>query len=276
VPQVRGPERSRPLRDVLDEVRRLADAGAREIVLLGQNVNSYGRAEGWREDFAWLLRAVARVPGLWRVRFTTSHPRDLTDALIAAAAEEAAVCPHFHLPLQSGSDRILRAMNRGYTAEYYLARVGAIRRALPEARISTDIIVGFPGETEEDFAETLRLVRAARFSQAFTFMYSRRSGTAAADMPEHTPRLTRRERLRRLMDVQAEMSLAWRRSLVGTRQEVLVAGPSKKNAALFSGQTAGREITVFPGTAADVGTLAPVLIKEANSWTLFGEIVREC
>jgi tRNA-2-methylthio-N6-dimethylallyladenosine synthase len=274
VPQVRGPERSRAPQDVLEEITSLAAAGAREVVLLGQNVNSYGRAEGWREDFAWLLRAAARVPGLWRVRFTTSHPRDLPEALIAAAAEEAAVCPHFHLPLQSGSDRVLRAMNRGYTAAYYLERVGAIRRALPEARISTDIIVGFPGETEADFAETLRLVREARFSQAFTFMYSRRSGTAAADMPGQVPRPERRERLQRLTEAQAEMSLAWRRSLVGFRQEVLVTGPSKKNAALLSGLTAGREITVFPGREADVGTLVPVLIKEVNSWTMFGEIIR--
>jgi tRNA-2-methylthio-N6-dimethylallyladenosine synthase len=274
VPLVRGPERSRPPRDVLDETRRLADSGVREVVLLGQNVNSYGKAEGWREDFAWLLREVARTPGLWRVRFTTSHPRDMTDGLIAAAAEEPAVCPHFHLPLQAGSDRILRAMNRGYTAAYYLEQTRAIRRALPEARISTDIIVGFPGETEEDFAATMDLTREICFSQAFTFMYSRRSGTAAAALPGQVPLDVKRERLRRLMALQAEMSLAWRRALVGSRQEVLVTGPSKSNAALLTGQTAGRETTVFPGGPADVGTLAPVLIKEVNSWTMFGEITR--
>jgi tRNA-2-methylthio-N6-dimethylallyladenosine synthase len=275
VPATRGPERSRPPAAVLDEVRRLAESGVREVVLLGQNVNSYGRAENWREDFAWLLREVARTPGLWRVRFTTSHPKDLTDALIETAAAEPAVCPHFHLPLQAGSDRVLRAMNRGYTAAYYLERVRAIRRALPEARISTDLIVGFPGETEEDFGETLRLTREVRFSQAFTFMYSRRSGTAAAALPGQTPLETRRERLRRLMALQAEMSLSWRQALVGTTQEVLTTGPSKHNPALLNGQTAGREITVFPGAPEDVGLLTPVLITKVNSWTMFGEINRK-
>ncbi|MDR1961523.1 MAG: tRNA (N6-isopentenyl adenosine(37)-C2)-methylthiotransferase MiaB [Gracilibacteraceae bacterium] len=272
VPLVRGRERSRPPRDVLDEVRRLAESGTREIVLLGQNVNSYGRSENQPEDFAWLLRAVAREPGLWRVRFTTSHPKDLTDAVIAAVAEEAVICPHFHMPLQAGSDRVLKAMNRGYTTEYYLERVRAIRRAVPEARISTDLIAGFPGETEEDFSETLRLMREIHFSQAFTFMYSRRSGTAAADLPGQLPREERLERLKRMMALQAEMSLAWRRAMVGSCQEVLVVGPSKRDPAMLSGQAAGGEAVVFAGREADVGTLAPVVIREANSWTLFGVI----
>jgi tRNA-2-methylthio-N6-dimethylallyladenosine synthase len=273
VPYVRGRERSREPDDILTQVRALAAGGCKDLTLLGQNVNSYGIKDGFQTDFADLLREIDRVEGLERIWFVTSHPKDLSDKLIQVMAESRHVCEHIHLPFQAGSDRVLAAMNRGYTAVNYLERTEAIRRGIPGVTLSTDIIVGFPGETEEDFQGTLDLVEKVGFTQAFTFMFSKRSGTSAAEMPDQIPLEVKRERLSRLMDLQSQKSLAWRQSLVGTVQEVLVEGTSKKDASRLMGRTRGNDIVVFgdPGKPL-MGELAQVKIEKARSWTLFGQL----
>jgi tRNA-2-methylthio-N6-dimethylallyladenosine synthase len=270
VPYVRGRERSRPQAMILKEVAELAASGCREVTLLGQNVNSYGKTDGFPYDFADLLQAMDKIEGLTRVRFTTSHPKDLSDKLIATVAGGKRLCAHFHLPFQAGSNRILQAMNRNYTREYYLERVQKIKAALPEVRLSTDIIVGFPGETEEDFEQTLDLVRTVRFSQAFTFMFSKRSGTAAAELPDQVPLEVKKRRLQKLMAVQNAQSLAWRQEMIGGTYEVLVEGPSKTKAATLTGRTRGNEVVIFQGNENLIGNLINVRIDSANSWTLFG------
>ncbi|MGB9825363.1 MAG: tRNA (N6-isopentenyl adenosine(37)-C2)-methylthiotransferase MiaB, partial [Desulfofundulus sp.] len=198
VPYVRGPERSRRPEAVLAEVEEAVREGYPEVMLLGQNVNTYGRDLDGPISFAWLLRAVDKVDGLVRVRYTTSHPRDFTEDIIRAVKDTEKVCEHFHLPLQAGSDRILARMNRGYTAGHYLRLIEKIRSLIPEASITTDLIVGFPGETEEDFQATLDMVEKVRFDAAYTFMFSPREGTAAATLPEQIPLATKKERLSRL------------------------------------------------------------------------------
>jgi tRNA-2-methylthio-N6-dimethylallyladenosine synthase len=239
VPSLRGKERDRRPGDVLAEVEALAAEGVLEVTLLGQNVNSYGRDFGDREAFGRLLRACGEVPGLERVRFTSPHPRDFTDDVIAAMAQTPAVCPSLHMPLQSGSDAVLKRMRRSYRSERFLRIVDRVRSALPDAAITTDIIVGFPGETEDDFAATLDVVRAARFSGAFTFQYSKRPGTPAADMDDQVPRAVVAERYERLVAVQDEISWAENRAQVGRRVEVLVAtGEGRKDTG--TGRLSGR------------------------------------
>ncbi|RNC28813.1 MAG: tRNA-2-methylthio-N(6)-dimethylallyladenosine synthase [Candidatus Dichloromethanomonas elyunquensis] len=272
VPYVRGRERSRPKEVILDEVRSLVESGCREVTLLGQNVNSYGKTDGFGYDFSDLLKAMDKVDGLFRVRFMTSHPKDLSDKLITTVAEGEHLCEHFHLPFQAGSNRVLQMMNRYYTREYYLERVHRILDEIPEARLTTDIIAGFPGETEEDFEQTLDLVRTVPFTQAFTFMYSKRSGTAAADFPDQIPLEIKKLRLQKLMGLQNTRSLAWRNEMVGHNCEILVEGPSKSNAELLTGRTRGNELVVFQGNEHLIGSLINVRIDSANSWTLFGRI----
>jgi tRNA-2-methylthio-N6-dimethylallyladenosine synthase len=239
VPALRGTERDRPPADVLAEVRALVEQGVLEVTLLGQNVNSYGRSFGDRYAFGALLRACGGVDGLERVRFTSPHPRDFTDDVIDAMAETPAVCHQLHMPLQSGSDAVLRAMRRSYRQDRYLAILSRVRAAMPDAAITTDIIVGFPGETEADFAETLHVVREARFSGAFTFQYSPRPGTPAASMPGQVPRAVVQERYERLVAVQEEISLAENRRLLGATVEVLVAdGEGRKDG--VTGRLSGR------------------------------------
>lgn len=271
VPHVRGRERSRQPEEILAEIRALVGTGCREVTLLGQNVNSYGRDLDRTYDFADLLKDVDGVDGLWRVRFMTSHPKDLSDKLIETIAAGTHLCEHIHLPFQAGSDEILKGMNRKYTREYYLSRIAQIKAIIPQVSLTTDIIVGFPGETEEDFEQTLALIGQVKYSQAFTFMYSKRSGTPAAQMAEQIPLDIKKRRLQQLITVQNAQSLAWRQEMIGKTYEVLVEGPSKSNPDRLTGRTRGYELVVFPGEAHLIGTLVQVLIEDANSWTLFGE-----
>jgi tRNA-2-methylthio-N6-dimethylallyladenosine synthase len=239
VPSLRGLERDRRPGDVLAEIEALVGQGVLEITLLGQNVNSYGRSFGDPGAFAALLRATGRIAGLERVRFTSPHPRDFTDDVIAAMAETANVCPSLHMPLQSGSDDVLRRMRRSYRAQRYLGIIERVRAAIPHAAITTDIIVGFPGETEADFAATLDVVRAARFAGAFTFQYSKRPGTPAADLPGQIDADTLRERYGRLVELQDDLAWEANRALVGHQVEVLIApGEGRKDTG--TGRLSGR------------------------------------
>ncbi|MGI5901889.1 MAG: tRNA (N6-isopentenyl adenosine(37)-C2)-methylthiotransferase MiaB [Desulfitobacteriia bacterium] len=272
VPYVRGRERSRPPEEILDDIKALIANGSKEIVLLGQNVNSYGKKNNFSWDFSDLLQAVDQLEGLKRVRFMTSHPKDISDKLITTVAKGTHICEHFHFPFQAGSNKILKAMNRNYTREYYLQRVERILELIPEARLTTDIIVGFPGETEEDFAQTLDLVKNVPFTQAFTFMYSKRSGTAAAKLKEQVPLEIKKLRLQQLMEVQNKRSFALRQEMLNKRYEVLVEGPSKTDPNQLTGRTRGNEIVVFKGSEDLIGSLVSVKIVAANSWTLFGEV----
>jgi tRNA-2-methylthio-N6-dimethylallyladenosine synthase len=239
VPSLRGTETDRRPGDVLAEIRALVDTGAVEVTLLGQNVNSYGRSFGDRLAFGKLLRACGDIDGLERVRFTSPHPRDFTDDVIAAMAETANVMPQLHMPMQSGSDVVLRAMRRSYRRERYLAIIDSVRAAMPDAAITTDVIVGFPGETEADFEQTLDAVRTARFASAFTFQYSKRPGTPAASMDGQVPKAVVQERYVRLIDLQEQLSGAANRAVVGRDVEVLVnSTDGRKDGA--TGRVSGR------------------------------------
>ncbi|MDR3601219.1 MAG: tRNA (N6-isopentenyl adenosine(37)-C2)-methylthiotransferase MiaB [Desulfosporosinus sp.] len=274
VPHVRGRERSRNPEEIIREINYLVASGCREVTLLGQNVNSYGKEFSPVYDFADLLHHVDQIPLLLRIRYITSHPKDLSDKLIETVAKGEKLCEHFHLPIQSGSNFILQRMNRKYTREYYLSRVQKIRDLLPQASLSTDIIVGFPGESEEDFEQTLAMMDSVHYSQAFTFMYSKRSGTPAAIMEDQIPLDVKKRRLQRLMGVQNQVSLEWRQQMIGKVYEVLVEGPSKTNPTRLAGRTRGNELVVFSGNPAIIGTLVNVRIVEAGSWTLVGDIER--
>jgi tRNA-2-methylthio-N6-dimethylallyladenosine synthase len=239
VPSLRGAETDRRPGDVLAEIEALVAAGVVEITLLGQNVNSYGRSFGDRTAFSSLLRACGDIAGLQRVRFTSPHPRDFTDDVIDAMAQTANVCPQLHMPLQSGSDAVLRAMRRSYRRDRYLEIIAGVRAAMPHAAITTDIIVGFPGETDADFEQTLDLVRTARFAGAFTFQYSKRPGTPAADMPGQVPKPVVQERYERLIALADDIAWAGNRELVGTEVEVLVSeGEGRKDGS--TGRVSGR------------------------------------
>jgi tRNA-2-methylthio-N6-dimethylallyladenosine synthase len=276
VPAVRGREISRPVADVVAEVEAAAAEGVTEVTLLGQNVNSYGRdLTGRRPLFAELLRAVGAVEGIRRVRFTSPHPKDLRPETIAAMAETPAVCEHLHLPLQSGSDRVLAEMHRGYTAERYLAKLAAAREAVPDLAVTTDIIVGFPGETDDDFDRTLEVVAEAGYDSAYTFMFSPRPGTpAAARVEEFVPPEVCAERFERLRVVVERSALARHRARVGRTEEVLVEGPSKKDPALLTGRTRQNKLVHFraPGPIRP-GTYATVRVTGAAPHHLTGELV---
>ena len=272
VPYVRGRERSRSIENILEEVRAAVAAGYTEITLLGQNVDSYGKdflrnheeeklrsvtsaaggdADGTlqTEPFAALLKAVDQTPGVERVHFMTSHPRDMSEEVIRTVAEGVHLCEHFHVALQSGSSRILKAMNRGYTRERYLELVQTIRRYIPQASITTDIIVGFPGETDEDFAETCSLVEEIGFDSAFTFIYSKRSGTPAARMQDQIPDDVKHVRLEKLMEVQNAQSLHINRQLVGKTVEVMAEGPTEKDPGIWNGRTRGNKLVLWHQSA---------------------------
>jgi tRNA-2-methylthio-N6-dimethylallyladenosine synthase len=232
VPALRGKEKDRRPGDILNEIQVLVDQGVLEVTLLGQNVNAYGSEFGDREAFSKLLRACGEIDGLERVRFTSPHPRDFTDDVIAAMAETGNVMPQLHMPLQSGSDDVLQRMRRSYRQERYLGIIEKVRAAMPDAAITTDIIVGFPGETEADFEQTLHVVREARFAAAFTFQYSKRPGTPAADMPDQIPQETVTERYNRLLDTVNDVTLSENKAQVGREVEVLISvGEGKKDAA---------------------------------------------
>lgn len=273
VPYVRGRERSRPLGEVVAEAADLAAQGFREITLLGQNVNSYGKDEADHADFADLLAAVDRVEGLARIRYMTSHPRDMNSKVIDTIRRSRHVCEHFHLPIQAGSDAVLKAMNRGYTAAGYRSLVADIREAMPGASLSTDIIVGFPGETDEMFADTLALVEEIRFDAAYTFLYSQRSGTPAADLPGQIPLAVKKERLQRLMALQNDISLEINRALVGAETEVLVEGESKNDANKMMGRTRTNKIVIWDRTGREqTGDLVTVTVDTAQTWVLKGTL----
>jgi tRNA-2-methylthio-N6-dimethylallyladenosine synthase len=267
VPAVRGRETSRRPGEVLAEVEQLAAAGVREVTLLGQNVNSYGRDVG--SSFAELLRAVDAVDGIERIRFTSPHPKDFRREVIAAMAECGAVCEHAHLPLQSGSGRILKAMRRTYSPERYLRLVAELRVAIPDLALTTDIIVGFPGETEEDFLETLEVVQDVDFDGAFTFVYSPRAGTEAAAMPDQVPDEVKRERIERLVALVQRVAAERNAARVGKVEEVLVEGPSRNEPDLLRGRTRRNTTVNFSGDGVP-GELVSVAIARATSTTLAG------
>ena len=249
------------------EVESLAREGVKEVTLLGQNVNSYGRDLG--TDFSALLRAVDGVEGIERVRFTSPHPKDFRAPVIAAMAELDTVCEHAHLPLQSGSTRILKAMRRTYGRERYLRLVDDLRTAIPDLALTTDIIVGFPGETEEDFRETLEVVEEVCFDGAFTFVFSPRAGTEAATMPNQIPDDVKRDRIEQLVDVVQRVALERNQERVGRVEEVLVEGPSRTDASLLRGRTRRNTTVNFSGSGAP-GDLVHVLVEGATSTTLSG------
>jgi tRNA-2-methylthio-N6-dimethylallyladenosine synthase len=274
VPSVRGPEASRPAAEVISEMVRLAAGGVREVTLLGQNVNAYGREPGFAgaEDFAGLLRRACDVPGLERVRFMTSHPKDMSDALIEVIAGPNQVCEHIHLPVQSGSDRILAAMNRGYDREGYLDLVSRLRGAVPDVALTTDLIVGFPGETEDDFLETLSLVEECRFDSAFTFVYSPRRGTAAATLPGRLPAGVAEQRMARLVDLVQRVGRECNHALVGQTVEVMVERASRHAAGEVMGRTRGHKPVNFASVSGP-GDLVNVLLTEATSTSFRGRQV---
>jgi tRNA-2-methylthio-N6-dimethylallyladenosine synthase len=276
VPAVRGKEISRPFEEIVDEVRALAATGTVEVTLLGQNVNSYGRDLTRRRPmFAELLRAVGEVDGIRRVRFTSPHPKDLRPETIAAMAETPSVCAHLHLPLQAGSDRTLAAMHRGYTATRYLERLAAARAAVPDLAVTTDLIVGFPGETDDDFERTLEVVAEAAYDSAYTFVFSPRPGTQAADMVDRfVPAGVIAERFERLKVVVERSALARHQARVGRVEEVLVEGPSKKDPAVATGRTRQNKLVHFPvAVVPAAGTFADVRITGAAAHYLRGELV---
>jgi tRNA-2-methylthio-N6-dimethylallyladenosine synthase len=271
VPAVRGKEVSRRPGEIVAEVERLAAEGVRELTLLGQNVNSWGRDLGpdIRTEFGELLRACDAVAGIERIRFTSPHPKDFRDPVIAALAECGAVCEHVHLPLQSGSSRILKAMRRTYGRERYLALVEKLRAAIPDLALGTDIIVGFPGETEDDFRETLEVVEEVRYDSAFTFVYSPRRGTEAAGLPDQVPEDVKRERMERLVELVQSIAAERNAERVGRVEEVLVEGPSRTDPTLLRGRTRRNTTAVFAGRAVP-GELVPVAIEGSTSTTLRG------
>jgi tRNA-2-methylthio-N6-dimethylallyladenosine synthase len=267
VPAVRGREQSRRPGEIVAEATRLAREGVREITLLGQNVNSYGRDLG--TDFAELLRACDAVEGIERIRFTSPHPKDFRAPVIAAMAECAAVCEHAHLPLQSGSTRVLKAMRRTYSRARYLRLVEELRAAIPDLALGTDLIVGFPGETDEDFEQTLSAVEEVGYDSAFTFVFSPRQGTEAATMPGQVPEEVKRERIERLIETVQHVAAERNRARIGRVEEVLVEGPSRTDSALLRGRTRRNTTVNFTGTAT-AGQLASIRIENATSTTLRG------
>ena len=271
VPSVRGREQSRRPGEIVAEVTRLAAEGVREVTLLGQNVNSWGRdlLPDIRTEFGELLRAVDAVDGIERIRFTSPHPKDFREPVIAAMAECEAVCEHTHLPLQSGSTRILKAMRRTYSRERFVALAERMRAAIPDLALSTDLIVGFPGETDDDFRETLEAVEEIGFDSAFTFVFSPRRGTEAATMPAQVPEDVKRDRIGRLVDVVQRVAAERNRTRIGGVEEVLVEGPSRTAPALLRGRTRRNTTVNFSGDALP-GELVHVRIEDATSTTLRG------
>ncbi len=270
VPYVRGRERSRPAEHVVEEVKKLVGEGFVEVTLLGQNVNSY--ADG-RHDFPDLLHMVAQVKGIRRVRFATSHPKDLSEKLVRTIAENPKVCNHIHLPVQSGSSRILKAMNRVYTREEYLRRVDLIRKYIPDVGLTTDIIVGFPGETEADFEATRSLVQEVEYDSAFIFKYSPRPHTPAARLKETLTEEEKVARLQELNAIQKEISLKKNRAHIGQVAEILIEGPSRRSLKDAMGRMENNKIVVLPDTKLQPGALVPVRITAVKGITLFGEVL---
>ncbi len=273
VPYVRGRERSREPEDILDEIREFVDDGVIEVMLLGQNVNSYGKNLPEPVSFSNLLSQVEQIDGLKRIRFMTSHPKDLSDGLIDVMQRSDKICRHLHLPLQSGSTRLLEKMNRHYTKEQYLHLVEKLRAAMPDIAITTDLIVGFPGETEEDFAETMDVIRRVRFAGAFTFLYSPRTGTPAAAMEDTVPEETAKERfacmLKEVQDIAAEEAA----HLTGEVREVLVESLNRQEEGLVTGRLANNSVVHLPGDESLIGQIVPVRLNECRGFYYLGDMV---
>ena len=271
VPYVRGRERSREPQAILDEIRRLAKDGVVEIMLLGQNVNSYGKTLDEPMTFAQLLTEIEKIEGIKRIRFMTSHPKDLSDELIEVMSRSSKICRHLHLPVQSGSSRVLKQMNRRYTKEQYLELVEKIRKAVPGISLTTDIIVGFPGETEEDFQETLDIVRKVRYDSAFTFIYSKRTGTPAAKMKDQVPEEMIKDRFQRLLTEVQNIAAEVCSVHEGTTQEVLVESICDHDPSMVTGRLSNNLLVHFHGDASLIGKLLPVHLTECKGFYYLGE-----
>ena len=273
VPYVRGRERSREAKEIIREIERLVADGVKEVMLLGQNVNSYGKNLDTPMTFSELLQEIEKIEGLERIRFMTSHPKDLSDELIETMKNSKKICNHFHLPLQSGSSRILKIMNRHYDKEHYLELVRKIREAVPDIAITTDIIVGFPGETEEEFLETMDVVRQVEYDSAFTFIYSKRTGTPAASMDDQIPEDVVKDRFDRLLNLVQEISAKKAGALTGQTLTVLVEELNEQDASLVTGKLTNNSTVHFPGTADMIGTIQNVRLNECKGFYYIGEIV---
>ena len=273
VPYVRGREVSRPSGEILAEVRQLAESGVREITLIGQNVNSYGLKSQGEPSFAGLLRQVHEIDGIERIRFTTSHPKDLSDELVDCFGTLPKLCKHLQLPVQSGSNRVLKMMNRGYDRDRYLRQVERLKKVCPEIRLTTDLIVGFPGETESDFLDTLAVVEQVRYADAYTFLYSRRSGTAAAGLDDPVPTSDKQAWFDRLLDVQNEISRQTWAGDVGRCVEVLVEGESKQKGGQLFGRSSWNRIVNFTGPTELVGQLVEVKVARSLRNSQVGKLV---
>ena len=274
VPYLRGRERSRPSREIIEEVKHLAEMGVKEVCLLGQNVNGYGKGMKGELNFSNLLERINEVEGVERIRFTTSHPRDLSDELIQAYSRLSKLCEHIHLPFQSGSNKILKAMHRGYTRESYLEKIDRLRETCPSIALTADVIVGFPGEGDEDFRQTLDLVEKVRFDDLFSFKYSPRKGTRAAQFEDKVEERVKQERLSILQEIQKRMTLQKNQSLVGFVQEILVEGQSRQSDLDMTGRTRSNKIVNFEGSLSFVAKLVRVRITKAYPHSLRGERVQ--
>ncbi|MBN1380051.1 MAG: tRNA (N6-isopentenyl adenosine(37)-C2)-methylthiotransferase MiaB [Deltaproteobacteria bacterium] len=275
VPYLRGREESRPLQDIIDEIHFLVDHGVKEVTLLGQNVNSYGHTISEDTNFPSLLRKIGKINGIERIRFTTSHPKDLSEDLIRCYGEIAQLCEHIHLPVQSGADRILKKMNRKYTAKDYLNKVDRLRAQCPAISITSDVIVGFPGETQEDFKSTLALMDYVMFDNLFSFKYSERKGTKALKCDSKVPEPVKLERLKLLQAKQEEHTFRRNKVLKGRIEEILVEGISKNCQNDLTGRTRSNKIANFKGTTELIGKMVPVVIKEPYLHSLRAELITE-
>lgn len=274
VPYVRGRERSRKIEDIVEEVKEIAKKGFKEVTLLGQNVNSYGMDFNDGTTFAKLLKAINSIEGIERIRFMTPHPKDLSHELIYAIRDLDKVCNHLHLPFQAGSTKVLKDMNRKYTKEDYLNLVIKVKENIPGISMSTDIIVGFPGETEEDFVDTLDVLEKVRFDSAYTFLYSKRTGTPAAKSDAQISDETKKERFQRLLDLQNNISKEINNKFLGMEVEVLVEGVSKTNNEIYTGRTSENKVVNFEGSEDLTGKLVLVRINEVKTWSLEGQVVK--
>lgn len=275
VPYTRGREKSRNPKDIIEEIKALANVGYKEVTLLGQNVNSYGKTLDSKTTFAELLYKIDEIEGIERIRFMTSHPKDLSDELIHAIKDCDKVCEHIHLPFQAGSDKILKLMNRKYTKNQYLNLIEKIKSEIPNISLTTDIIVGFPGETEEDFLETIDIVKKVKFDSAFTFLYSIREGTPAAKMDNQVPDKIKHERLKKLLEVLNPISNENNLKLLDTVQEVLVEDTSKTDETVLSGRTRTNKLVHFKGEKSLIGKIVNVHIVNTKTWTLEGNVTSE-
>lgn len=273
VPYTRGREKSREPESIIEEISDLARNGTKEITLLGQNVNSYGKTLNKRYSFVDLLKDINNIDGIERIRFMTSHPKDFSRELAEAYLTLDKLSPHLHLPVQSGSNKILRSMNRNYTREDYLEKISWIKELIPDIALTTDLIVGFPGETEEDFMDTVRLCQEVGFDSAYTFLYSIREGTSAAAMEEQVPDEIKHERFQRLLDALHPIGLELNKKLIGTVQRVLVEEVSKNDETVLSGRTEGGKLVHFKGSNELIGRLVSIDIREAKTFTLEGVLV---